>query len=89
MKTNKRNTIFVLLATLGFVAIIILLIVFTVNGYFADHALIEAILIGVLVLLAALLAIALFFFFNQYAVLKTLQIENAYVLGKKSDFNNI
>ena len=89
MKTNKRNTIFVLLATLGFIAVIILLVVFTINGYFNDHALVEAILIGVLVLLAALLAIALFFFFNQYAVLKTLQIENAYVLGKKSDFNNL
>ena len=89
MKTNKRNTIFVLLAALGFVAIILLLIIFTANNYFDGRALLEAILIGVLVIFAGLLAISLFFFFNQYTVVKTLQVENAYVLGKKSDFNNI
>ena len=89
MKTNKRNTILVLLAAVGFVTTIILLIVFTANQYFKDHALLEAIMIGVLVLFAGLLATTLFLFLNQYAVIRTLQVENAYFLGKKSDFNNI
>ena len=89
MKANKRNTIFVLLSAFGFFAIILLLIIFTANNYFEGRALLEAILIGILVIFAGLLAISLFFFFNQYTVIKTLQVENAYVLGKKSDFNNI
>ena len=89
MKANKRNTVLVLLALFGFVAVILLLVIFTVNNFFEGRALLEAILIGVLVIFAALLAISLFFYFNQYAVIKTLQVENAYVLGKKSDFNNL
>ena len=89
MKANKRNTVLVLLALFGFVAVILLLVIFTVNNFFDGRALLEAILIGVLVIFAALLAISLFFYFNQYAVIKTLQVENAYVLGKKSDFNNL
>ena len=89
MKTNKRNTVFVLVALFGFITVIVLLVVFTINKYFEGRALFEALLIGALVIFAALLAITLFFFFNQYSVIKTLQVENAYVLGKKSDFNNI
>ena len=89
MKTNKRNTILVIASAILFVAIIIVLIVFTVNGLFVDHALLEALLIAGLVLFAALFAVTLFMFLNQYALIKTLQVENAYVLGKKSDFNNL
>ena len=88
MKTNKRNTIFVIASAVLFVAIIIILVAFTATGFFDGHALLEAFLIAGLVLSAALLAVTLFLFLNQYALIKTLQVENAYVLGKKSDFNN-
>ena len=89
MKTNKRNTALVLLASALFLADIIVLIVFTAINFFDDKPVLEAGLIGVLVIVAGLLAAALFLFLNQYALLKTLQIENAYVLGQKSFFNNI
>ena len=89
MKTNKRNTIFVIASAILFVAVIVILIVFTATGLFENNAFLEAIFIAALVIFAALLAITLFMFLNQYALIKTLQIENAYVLGKKSDFNNL
>ena len=89
MKTNKRNTIFVIAATVIFVAIVALLIIFSAVGLFDKNTLLEALLVASLVLGSALLAIALFLFLNQYALIKTLQVENAYVLGKKSDFNNL
>ena len=89
MKTNKRNTFLVLLASAIFLADVIVLIVFTATHFFEGKALLEAALIGVLVLSAGLLATALFLFLNQFVLLKTLQVENAYVLGQKSIFNNI
>ena len=89
MKASKRNTVFVILAGLLFLADIIVLIVFTAINFFDDNAFLEAALIGLLVVAAGLLATALFLFLNQFVLLKTLQIENAYVLGQKSIFNNI
>ena len=89
MKTNKRNTIFVIGASVIFVTIIILLVAFTLSGVFDNNALLEALLIAALVLAAALLAVTLFLFLNQYALIKTLQVENAYIFGKKSDFDNL
>ena len=89
MKTNKRNTIFVIGASVIFITIIILLVAFTLSGVFDNNALLEAFLIAGLVLVAALLAITLFLFLNQYALIKTLQVENAYIFGKKSDFDNL
>ena len=89
MKTNRRNTIFVVAAAIIFVAVIAVLVVFTVTGLFVGQELLEALLIAGLVLSAALLAVTLFMFLNQHALIKTLQVENAYVLGKKSDFDNL
>ena len=89
MKTNKRNTIFVIASAIIFVAVIVLLIVFTTTGSFENHALLEALFVTGLVLAAGILAITLFMFFNQYSIYKTLQVENAYILGKKSAFNNL
>ena len=89
MKTNRRNTIFVIAAAVIFVTIVALLIIFSAVSLFDKNTLLEALLVASLVLGSALLAIALFLFLNQYALIKTLQVENAYVLGKKSDFNNL
>ena len=89
MKGNKRNTFFVIAAATLFLTNIIVMIIFTAINFFDDKKFIEALFVGLLVLLAVLLAGSLFLFFNQFALIKTLQIENAYVLGKKSDFNNI
>ena len=89
MKTNKRNTIFVIATSVIFVAIVALLIIFSVVGLFDNNTLLEALLVSGLVLASALLTIALYLFLNQYALIKTLQVENAYVLGKKSGFNNL
>ena len=89
MKTNKRNAFFVILASALFLVDVILLIVFTATSFFSDKPVLEALLIGLLVLSAAMLATSLFLYLNQSALLKTLQIENAYVLGQKSIFNNI
>ena len=89
MKTRKRNAFFVILAGALFLADVIVLIVFTATKFFEDKAFLEAALIALLVISAALLATSLFLFLNQFALLKTLQIENAYVLGHKSTFNNL
>ena len=89
MKINKRNFILVLIASLLFLADVIVLIVFTVTNFFDNRAFLEASLIGLLVIFAGMLAASLFLFLNQYALYRTLQMENAYVLGQKTDFNNI
>ena len=89
MKANKRNSIFVIIASVAFLANIILLIVLTATEFFVNKQFLEAVFVGLLVILAAILAVALLLFFNQYSLVKTLQVENAYVLGKKSDFNNL
>ena len=89
MKPNKRNTFFVLFASALFLADVIILIVFTATKFFEDKAILEAGLISLLVLSAAMLATSLFLFLNQYVLLKTLQVENAYSLGQKSIFNNL
>ena len=89
MNTNKKNTILVIASAVIFVAVIVVLVVFTLIDLLADSALLEALLIAGLVIAAALLAVTLFAFFNQYSLIKTLQVENAYILGKKSNFNNL
>ena len=89
MKTNKKNSFFVIITSTAFLISVILLIVLSLTNVFDNHAFLEAIFVGLLVVLAGLLSISLLLFFNQYSLIKTLQIENAYVLGKKSDFNNI
>ena len=89
MKPNKRNTFFVILASVLFLAVIIVLIVFTATKFLEDKFFLHAILIGLLVIFAAMLAVSLFLFLNQYALLKTLQVENSYSLGQKSIFNNL
>ena len=86
MKTNRRNTIFVIAAAVLFVAVVVVLVVFTVAGLFEGQELLEAILIAGLVLSAALLAVTLFMFLNQHALIKTLQVENAYVLGMLQNY---
>ena len=89
MRTSKRNAFFVVLAAILFLSNIIVLVVFTATNFFEGRAFLEALLIGSLVIAAGLLATALFLFLNQFVLLKTLQVENAYVLGQKSIFNNI
>ena len=89
MKTNKRNTVFVLLTSIGFAVVVALVVIFAATKFFDGRFFLEVIFIALLVILAVLFAISLLLFFNQYTIIKTLQIENAYVLGKRSDFNNI
>ena len=88
MKTNK-NAFFVILTGALFLVDLILLIIFTATGLLEGNPALEVALIGLLVLFAGLLAISSLLFFNHHALIKTLQIENAYVLGKKSSFNNM
>ena len=89
MKASKRNTFFVIISSALFLADVIVLIVFTIINFFIDKPILEASLIGLLVISAAMLATSLFLYLNQFALLKTLQVENAYVLGQKSIFNNM
>ena len=89
MKGNKRNTAFVIISSVLFLVNVVILIIFTVTKAFEGRVFLEAVLVGLLVLLAALLSISLLLFFNQFALYRTLQIENSYSLGKKSTFNNI
>ena len=89
MRENKRNLFLVILASSIFLADVLVLIIFTITGVFDTRKVLEAVLIGALVILGGLLATTLLLYFNQHALIRTLQIENSYVLGKKIDFNNI
>lgn len=88
-KANRKYTILLIAVSALFLANIILLVVFNLVGLFNTYQFAEAILVGLSLVLAALFAIALFAFFNQYTLIKTLQLENQAVLGKKSTFNNV
>ena len=89
MKANRKTTSLVIIASALFVVVLVLLIIFTAIKFFEGRQFAEGVMIGALVVVAAFLAVSLFIFFNQYTLIKTLQIENAYVIGKKSDFNNL
>ena len=89
MKITRRNLIFVILSGLLLVLFVVAMITLNAVGFFAAHEFSEAIFISGTILAAALLSISLFAFLSQYNLLKSIQIENAFILGSKVNFNNL
>ena len=79
-----------LLITAGslFLATVIVLIVFGAINLPEQYGFVEAIFIVLSLFLAALSAISLFNFLSHRTLMKTLEIENEAIIGKKSTFNN-
>ena len=80
----------ILLITAGslFLTTVIVLIVFGAVNLPEEYGFIEAIVIVLSLFLAALSAIALFNFLSHRVLMKSLEIENEAIIGKKSTFNN-
>lgn len=89
MKNNKRNSVFVIVSGTVFLALMVIIIVFDTNGFFTSHQITESLFIVALVVIGAIFAVILSMYLTQLASLKSLQLENEYLLGKRSTFNNI
>ena len=88
---KRKSLSFVLTIIAGSIGMgfVVALIIMQLTGFLDEHDLMRAIFVGAVVVLVALFAIALFSYFSQRALVKSLQIENEYILGKKSVFNNL
>ena len=89
MKMGRRNLILVILSAILLVGFIVALLVLNAIGFLQENNFVEALLIAATILAAALFAITLFAFFSQYTLLKSLQIENEFILGQRVAFNNL
>ena len=87
-KANKNYLIILIAAGSLFTAIVIVLLILSGVGFFNGREFIEAVLVGIAIILAAFFAISLFVFFNHQTLMKTLEVENEGILGKKSTFSN-
>ena len=88
MKANRNHAIFVITAGTIFAALIVVSLVFTNIGIYQGRVFLEIIIDGLLVISAGVFALSLFAYFTHSALIKNIQAENEYILGKKSDFNN-
>ena len=89
MKIGRRNLAFVIASAILLSGFVIALIVLNFIGFFENHDFAEALFIAGTILSAALLAISIFAFFSQYSLLKSIEIENEFILGKRVPFNNL
>ena len=88
MKANRNHAIFVITIGTIFAALVVVSLVFTNIGIYRDRIFLEILIDSLLVISAGVFALSLFAYFTNSALVKNLQAENEYILGKKSDFNN-
>ena len=87
-KANKNYLILLIVSGGLFAVIVILLLILSLTGFFNGRDFLEAVLVVVAIVLGAFFAVSLFVFFNHQTLMKTLEIENEGILGKKSTFSN-
>ena len=88
-KRNKRLLIHVIL--IGFIFFMLLLFLVPVNfgNLFKGDEVMNIIFIALPILFAIIFVFMLTYYISQLSLIKTIQIENQNVLGRKSTFNNL
>ena len=88
MKANRNYAAFVIATGIIFAALIAVSLVFTNIGLYEGKIFLEIIIDALLIISAGVFALSFFAYFSHYSLIKNIQTENEYILGKKSDFNN-
>ena len=88
-KRSKTLLTFVIIVGILFTLFLIFLVPVNYGDLFKGDSIINGIFIALPILFAVLFVILLTYFINQESLIKTIQLENLNVLGKKSEFNNL
>ena len=89
MKVRKRLAALVIIAGFLFTFFLVFLIPVNFGQLFKGDKLLNGIFIGIPIILAVAFVISLTYYVNRRSLIKTIELENENVLGKKSDFNNV
>ena len=89
MKANRKYIIFVIVTASLFGTVLTLQIVFSLISALADNETAELVLDSWFPITAAAFAISLFAYFAHSNLIRSIQVENEYILGKRSNFNNL
>lgn len=89
MKISRKRFINFLINAIVFVIAFFLLIAGIFLGWYDNNQDLLIAMIVLCTLYAAFVTFSVFIFFNDFTLLKTLQLENEYNLGVRSNFNNL
>ena len=87
----KNKKLFVITIVMGvlFTLLIIFLVPVLIGHLFKDNLLLNLIFVLLPVIFAVLFVVSLAFFINKESLIRTIQLENENILGRKSSFNNL
>ena len=86
---NKALAIFVIIAGFLFTFFLVFLVPVNFGQLFKGNLLLNGIFIAIPIVLAIIFVILLTYYVNRVSLLKTIELENENVLGRKSEFNNL
>ena len=86
---NKGYAALVIIFGFLFTFFLIFLIPVNFGQLFKGNLLLNGIFIAIPILLAVIFVIALTYYVNRISLIKTIELENENVLGRKNDFNNL
>ena len=86
---NKRLAVFVFIAGFLFTFFLVFLVPVNFGQLFKGDLLLNGIFIAIPIVLAVTFVILLTYYVNRVSLLKTIELENENVLGRKSEFNNL
>ena len=86
---NKKLFVLTIVTGVLFTLLIIFLVPVLVGHLFKDNLLLNIIFVLLPVAFAVLFVVSLAFFINKESLIRTIQLENENILGRKSSFNNL
>ena len=90
MNTNKKRYLVpVIISGLIFVALLIFLAIGQFSGLFDKRFFLSNVIITLAILFAIIFAIVLSWYVNRISMIRTLETENEYNLGARTEFNNL
>ena len=88
-KRSKTLLTFVIIVGALFTLFLVFLVPVNYGNLFKGDSILNGLFIALPILFAVLFVILLTYFINQESLIRTIQLENQNVLGKKSEFNNL
>ena len=88
-KTNRKLQILVIVTGFLFTFFLVFLVPVNFGQLFKGNLLLNGIFIAIPIIFAILFIIALTYAVNRVSLIKTIELENENVLGRKSSFNNL
>ena len=86
---NKGYAALVIIFGFLFTFFIVFLIPVNFGQLFKGNLLLNGVFIAIPIVLAVVFVVVLTYYVNRVSLLKTIELENENVLGRKSDFNNL